>query len=129
MVVVDTSVWIAAFRDGRSTEAGYLRTLLDADEIALAIPVRVEILAGASRADRIRLRRMLSALPIFYPSESTWGRIDSWLDTISAAGEWFGMGDLLIAAIAADNGVSIWSLDADFARMARLKLVELYRPS
>ncbi len=90
MIVVDTSVWIAAFRNDQSKEARHLRTLLDADEVALAAPVRVEILAGASRADRAQLRRTLSALPVFFPSEATWIRIESWLDVISAAGDWFG---------------------------------------
>ncbi len=127
MIVVDTSVWIAAFRNDQSKEAGHLRTLLDADEVALPAPVRVEILAGASRVDRVRLRRTLSALPVFYPSEATWIRIESWLDVISAAGDWFGMRDLLIAAISADRGDAVWSLDTDFSRMDNLKLIKLYR--
>ncbi len=127
MIVVDTSVWIAAFRADQSKEARHLCTLLDADEVALAAPVRVEILAGASRADRAQLRRTLSALPVFYPSEATWIRIESWLDAISAAGDWFGMGDLLIAGIAADRGDTVWSLDTDFSRMDKLKLIKLYR--
>ena len=127
MIVVDTSVWIAAFRNRQGTVAAHLRVLLDADEVGLAAPVRVEILAGASHADRPRLRRTLSALPVFYPSEATWLRIESWLDTISTSGDWFGMGDLLIAGIAAERSTAVWSLDQDFARMARLKLVEFHR--
>ncbi len=127
MIVVDTSVWIAAFRNDQSKEARHLCTLLDADEVALPAPVRVEILAGASRADRTQLRRTLSALPVFYPSEATWSRIESWLDAISAAGAWFGMGDLLIAAISADREDAVWSLDSDFSRMDKLKLIKLYR--
>lgn len=128
MVVVDTSVWIAAFRSGQGAETRHLQTLLDADDVAMAVPVRVELLVGAPRTDRPRLRRTLSALPIFYPSQDTWGRIEGWLDSISASGQQFGMGDLLIAAIAADHEASVWSLDSDFARMARLKLIELHRP-
>ncbi len=129
MIVVDTSVWIAAFRNDQSKEARHLCTLLDADEVALPAPVRVEILAGASRANRAQLRRTLSALPVFYPSEATWIRIESWLDAISSAGDWFGMGDLLIAAISADREDAVWSLDSDFSRMDKLKLIKLYRPT
>lgn len=128
MIVVDTSVWINAFRDRNSSEARRLSQLLDDDEVAIAIPIRIEILSGARRADTARLSRMLSALPTFFPSEATWRRIEQWLGTIKNAGDRFGVGDLLIAAIGAEHQASVWSLDSDFSRMARLKLIEIYRP-
>jgi predicted nucleic acid-binding protein len=127
VIFVDTSIWVEALRSGDSTVALHLTALLDADEVALAAPVRIEILVGASNRDSAQLSRSLSALPIFFPNEQTWSRIDDWLDRARKVGERFGFADLLIAAIAADNEATIWSLDSDFARMADIGLVEIHR--
>jgi predicted nucleic acid-binding protein len=126
VIFVDTSVWVAAFRSAAGAEAEVLRRVLDLDEVALAAPVRVEILAGAAARDRPRLRRLLSALPTAYPSASTWALIDSWLELAAAAGERFGFADLLIGALAAEQGGSLWSLDSDFGRMAALGWLQLF---
>jgi predicted nucleic acid-binding protein len=128
MIVVDTSVWINAFRDQKCPEARHLSDLLDSDEVAIAIPIRVEILSGARRLEHARLSRILSALPTFYPTDATWRRIEGWLGRIKSSGDWFGVADLLIAGIGAENNAAIWSLDGDFARMAKLKLIDCYRP-
>jgi predicted nucleic acid-binding protein len=128
VIVVDTSVWIAALRAGESPEAAYLSDLLEGDQVGLAAPVRVEILCGARGADRVRLRRSLTALPTLYPDAPTWSLVDSWIDRAAAAGERFGFADLLIGALAAQAGATVWSLDSDFGRMARVGLVELFRP-
>ena len=128
MILVDTSVWVAALRTEGGSEAQHLQSLLDADDVALAAPVRVEILSGASRKDRPRLRRALSALPLLFPTEQTWLRIDDWIERAGAAGERFGFADLLIGAIGAEHEQAIWSLDRDFDRMARLRFLRAYRP-
>jgi predicted nucleic acid-binding protein len=128
VIVVDTSVWVRALREGASAEAGALRALLDADEACLAVPVRIELLTAASRRDRPLLRRSLSALPVLYPTDNTWRLIDGWVDIAGGAGQRFGFGDLLIGGLARETGSLVWSLDADFERMSDLGLVDLYEP-
>ena len=128
MILADTSVRVAALRSSRAAEANQLRSLLDRDEICLAVIVRLEILLGAGRRDRARLARLLSSLPVFYPTDRTWTTIESWIEKRGSVGQRFGITNLVIAAIAAERGAAVWSLDADFARLQRLGLVRLHRP-
>lgn len=127
MVVVDSSVWIEFFR-GRSVRVvDQLSRLLDDDRVLLAAPVRLEILAGASRAEIPRLRRLLSALPLLVPTGAIWTKLEGWVEQGRKAGERFGAFDLLIAGIAAEQGAPLWSEDGDFARMARFGWVKLHQ--
>ena len=127
MIVVDTSVWVAALRT-EGSEAEMLRLLLDEDEVLLPIPVKIELLSGTSKRDRVALRSALSALPLAYPTDETWRLMDGWTDRTARAGAAFGVGDLLIAAIAHEAGALVWSLDAAFERLQRMRLIDLYRP-
>lgn len=126
MIVVDTSIWVASLRGRDQATRDALSALLDADEVALAAPVRIEILGGASRTDQPRLRRTLSALPLLFPAEPTWTLMESWVQRAVGSGQRFGVGDLLIGALAAESGHAVWSLDSDFARMAALGFITLH---
>lgn len=126
MIVVDTSVWIFALRSAKGREAVVLRALLDADEVALAVPVRTELLMGTRQAERTALARGLKGLPQLYPTDATWHTIDQWTERAGRNGHTFAIGDLLIGALTSEIGGLVWSLDGDFARMEELKLVERY---
>jgi predicted nucleic acid-binding protein len=56
----------------------------------------------------------------------TWALVDRWITRAVQAGQRFGVMDLLVAAICAERGGQLWSHDDDFARLARLKLIQLY---
>lgn len=127
MIFVDTSVWIRAFRSKRSSEAAHLTELLDADEVALSIVARIEILSGATAMNRDALIRALSALPVFRSSERTWDRVESWVETAADKGARFGVPDLLVAAIAAEQRSAVWSVDKAFDRMEELGFVALHQ--
>ncbi len=126
MVLVDTSVWVAFFRRTDLRIAAALEALLDDGAVVLAAPVRVELLSGASAQSLTAIRRGLSALPVFMPTPDTWKLLDTWTARAVRRGERFGAMDLLIGALAAERGATVWSLDRDFARMARLRLVKLF---
>lgn len=127
MIAVDTSVWIDFFR-GRAPVTARLSALLDSDAVVLPITVRIELLSGAMKAERPRLRRLLSALPVLYPTDASWARIESWVTQGVAAGHRFGAADLLVACLATESAHDLWSLDKDFARMARLGMVHVVNP-
>lgn len=126
MIVVDTSVWIDAHRYPTRARARELRSLLDADEVALALPVRLELVAGVSRQDRHALLRGLSALPVIRPTDETWLRIERWVPAAADKGHRFALSDLLIAALADEIGGLIWSLDEDFEQLEKLKMARLF---
>jgi predicted nucleic acid-binding protein len=129
MIAVDTSVWVAARRRREGAEARTLDGLLDADEVLVALPVRLELLSGVATRDRRTFRRAFSALPVAYPVEETWQLIDGWVGSAADRGHRFSVSDLLIGALAHERGALVWSLDDDFAAMERLGLVQRFLPA
>jgi predicted nucleic acid-binding protein len=126
VIVVDTSVWIAAQRRPHIDKV--LQSLLDADEVAVALPVRLELWAGVARHDRRAHHAAFGALPQVVPTEETWQPLTEWIARAADAGERFAVTDLLIASLSTEIGGLVWSLDKDFERMEKLGFVSLYEP-
>ena len=124
MIVIDTSVWIAAKRD--ASVRAVLQALIEADEAALPLPARLELLAGTPRKDRRAFLQSCQGVAQVVPTEETWAPLQSWIEQAADAGHRFSLPDLLIAALAEEIGGLVWSLDKDFERMEQLEIVRLY---
>jgi predicted nucleic acid-binding protein len=118
-------VWIAARRDDRIYEE--LASLMDADEAAMALPVRLELLAGTPKKERTAFHKSCGAVPQLVPTEETWKPLAAWIERATDAGESFSLTDLLIASLADEIGGLIWSLDHDFERMEKLRIARMFR--
>jgi predicted nucleic acid-binding protein len=126
MIVVDTSVWIAARRQPRV--ANVLNALLEQDEVVLALPVRFELLIGTATHQRAAFLKSIRGVQQLHPTEASWQPLQPWILSALDAGESFGLVDLLIASMTAEIGALVWSLDKDFERMEKLGFVSRYDP-
>lgn len=126
MICADTSVWVEVLREEMGPTALHFAELVEADEVVVPAPVRIEILAGAPKREFAELVDGFSGMHGLVPGEATWEKVEAWVGEAVAAGERFGLADLLIGAIAAEHGAKVWTLDADFERMQKLGFVELY---
>lgn len=128
MILVDSSVWIDFFSSAPGRAGHELRRMIDAAEpFALAGVVVTEILQGLTR-DASRIEQYLAQWDLLEPRG---------FRTYSEAAAIFRLGrakgislttiDVLIAAIALENRASVFTLDNDFSRIARLTGLQLYQ--
>lgn len=130
MVLADTSVWVDFSRRGARGDAAGLRALLDAGEVATCGPVTAELLAGAEGEVEERIWATLASLPWADLTPAGWRRAGAVARRLRRDGKGVPLTDLAIAVAAAEAGHSLWSFDADFARIAPvLDGLELYEPA
>jgi predicted nucleic acid-binding protein len=127
LILVDTSVWIDFFSRSPGRAGGELRRMIDEVEpFALTGVIVTEILQGLRR-DVPRIERFLSLWELLEPIGFSTYREAS---AISRLGRSKGISlstiDTLIAAIAIQHRATLFSLDKDFSRIARMTSLHLY---
>lgn len=127
MTLVDTSVWIDFFSSSPGPAGQKLRRMiLEAEPFALAGVIVAEILQGLRR-DVPRIERYLSQWEMLEPSGfSTYGKAAAISRLARSRGISLTTIDTLIAAIAMEKGATLFSLDKDFSRIARITSLRLY---
>ncbi|MEO8350807.1 MAG: PIN domain-containing protein [Chthoniobacteraceae bacterium] len=129
MVLVDSSVWIEAFRrNGRLEVKVGLEGLLEAYEAQWCSSVRLEVLGGARHDERARLGEHFSVIPYRICTERDWDRAVALAWRIRDRGVTIPWLDVLIAATALHDGVRLYAIDAHFRAIAEITGLRLYEP-
>jgi predicted nucleic acid-binding protein len=129
MVLVDSSVWIEAFRrKGRLDVKLAVESLLDAYEAMWCSPVRLEVLGGARLEERGRLGRHFSVVPYRSCTEADWDRAIALAWKLRDNGLTVPWLDVVIAALALHDDVRLYAIDAHFSRIAEITGLRLYVP-
>ena len=124
---MDSSVWIDFFSPSPSRAGNELhRMIADAEPFALTGVVLAEILQGLTR-DVSRIERYLSMWEILEPRGiSTYVHAAAIFRLARSRGASLTTIDTLIAAIALEHRASVFTLDKDFSRIARITGLSLH---
>ena len=128
MILVDSSVWVDFFSSSPGRAGAELRRMIDESEpFALTGVVVAEVLQGLTR-DAGRIEQFLVQWDMLEPTGfATYREAAAIYRGARAKGISLTTIDTLIAAIALEHGASVFTLDQDFSRIARITRLALYR--
>jgi len=128
-ILVDSSIWIQCLKEGNSILRQHLDRLLLDDRVAICGPIKAEILSGAlTLVDFHKLSNWFEGLQnLSIDDEKIWDIIAEKRFKLARKGIQLKLIDLLIACIAHEHHVPVWSLDEDFKKMIDIIPVKIYR--
>jgi predicted nucleic acid-binding protein len=128
MVLVDTSVWIAFFREKTSAAAKTLDGLLEEGAVGICGLIEAELIPGIRQDDRERVRSLIASLPRFEINPATWSEVVRIQESALKRGLGpFSIPDLILASLALQNNLPLFSLDRHFVALSRLTGLRLYK--
>jgi predicted nucleic acid-binding protein len=121
-VLVDTSVWIEFFKKGGDTGAA-LGSLIKTGRVVVAGVVLYEVLQGIkSEKEKRHVTALLSNLDYVEMSQDLWTSAGSLSQTLKGKGFNLPMSDILLAAMALKNNLSVFTLDSHFQHIPGIRL-------
>jgi tRNA(fMet)-specific endonuclease VapC len=125
-LVIDTSSWIAFFRDGSGD--AIIEPALEEGTVYLPPVVAAELLSGRM-ADRARgeLEELLLTLPLCPADVAHWFRVGRLRNSLASKGISLSTPDAHVAQCALDLGADLLSADAIFRLVARHTKLSLFR--
>jgi predicted nucleic acid-binding protein len=127
LILVDSSVWIDFFSSSPGRAGAELRRMIEeAEPFALTGVVVAEVLQGLTRDTR-RIEQYLAQWEMLEPHGlETYREAAAIYRAARAKGITPTTIDTVIAAIALDHNASVFTLDQDFSRIARIARLALY---
>lgn len=128
MILVDSSVWVDFLSSSPGRAGAELRRMIEESEpFALTGVVVAEVLQGLTR-DTGTIERFLAQCDMLEPRGfETYRAAAAIYRAAHARSISLTTIDTLIAAVALEHRASVFTLDQDFSRMARITRLALYR--
>lgn len=127
MVLIDSSVWIAAWRGAPDNVMGILSSLVESGEARLNPLIRAELLQGASDVrHQDTLGRLLDPIVVLPIPDNVWRGAPKLFLKCRKTGLTLTTIDCLLAAHAMSERTSLWSLDRIFEKIARHSPLKLF---
>ena len=128
MILVDSSVWVDFFSSSPGRAGGELRRMIEGSEpFALAGVVVAEVLQGLTR-DASAIERFLAQCDMLEPRGfETYREAAAIYRAARLQGIALTTIATLVATIALQHGASVFTLDQDFSRIARIARLALYQ--
>ena len=120
-VLIDTSEWGQYFRVPESAEAVEVERLLESKETVIVGMVYAELVRGARNATQLEtLEDVVGGIRYIETTRDNWSHAGRILSELDRQGLPIPLADALIAALALDHGLSVFSRDEHFRRVPGL---------
>ncbi len=119
-VLVDTSVWIEFFRKKESTISSKLREYLKLNQVCYTGPIAVELYQGAKTYREIQIiDQLLQTITYTEITRTHYHRAGLTSQKAAREGKAFSTIDMILATVAHDEQLSLFSLDTHFQDISR----------
>lgn len=125
LVLVDTNVFIDFFKK-KSIKNQDLIKLIDNSNVLLSSYVKLELLLGVRKEERVRLEEILSPLPIFHSDRKLFDVAYSLVPIARRYAFNPGSVDFLIAIQALVSRSKLWTEDKMLQKLAKVLEIDLY---
>ncbi len=125
-VLIDTSVWIAYFKNMDQRLTGKVDDILGSSEVCVPRVVIAELVQGAKTEKEIAvIEGFVEAFSIVDQTDSTWLKAGKLSFSMKRKGITVHLIDCYIAVLARENNCKIFSLDEHFREIKRVEKIEL----